>query len=155
MVLVAVFLGILILALLVGHGFLAITGQKKGKQGEKAVEKQLIEISPETKKLLMPSETLSKQDASMLKERIDKLEKLLLSAQQKLVVQNLGQEESRDLFKKLQNLTDFKHEIRIEVAALKEEVKAIKQAVGIKEEPRAEIEISQEKLHDLIYNVRK
>ncbi len=142
-----VFLVVLLIALVAGHFFLEITKPKK---------EQLFQVSGETQKLLMPSETISSAQLSPVMERLDKLEKLLLSFQNNQENQPLsGRKIENGLQKKIESLVDFRNEIRIEVAALKGEIRAIKEFIGFKEKNSQVFEIPSNKLHELAYNVRK
>ena len=143
-----VFLIVLLFALVAGHFLLEITKPRKQEK---------IVVSGETQKLLMPSETISENQASPIIERLDRLEKMLLSSQNALDPEKFGGGKIENgLQKKLQSLVDFKNEMRIEAAALRDEISAIKEFIGMKEnQKQPEPEIPTEKLHQLAFNARK
>ncbi len=140
MELLTIFLVILIVALLIGNFFLSVTEPK---------EKQAFAGS-ETQKLLMPSDTLSPGDVYLIHEKLDRIEKSI--SERSPSAAELQQDE---LIKKLEALVNFRREMTIEVEALKDQVKEIKGSAGLQDKAQREIEIDNQKLHDLIYNNRK
>jgi len=184
MALLTVFLLVLVFALLLGHFFLEITrtkshataGNEFAKEKEygekntrhntlpnssgKEAAKNAVSIagSFETQRLLMPSDTANSRVLSTIIERLDRLEKILHSANQAAGKTGLlqGKKMEGGFHKRLQSLIDFKHETRIEVAALKEEVRQIKARLGIGGKQGQPVpEIDRERLRELVYNVRK
>lgn len=134
MAVVTVFLVVLIIALVIGNFFLSFAEEKKGLSVV-----QEAEISPETEKLLMPSDTLPKKPVlpstdvfgmpiPALKEELDTLK------------------ENARL------LSDFRRHATIEIIALKEQLAELRENIGMIEGKKPAKQISGSKLHKIAYN---
>ena len=155
---VTVFLVVLVLALLLGNFFLELVKPRK----ERAETVQSGETPPETQKLLMPSNALW-NSISELNSRVESLEKKIegkMGVPAASIVPGkelpLETQLPGGLSRKLDSISGFQREIKIEVAALKEQLKEVKGFIGMKEKQPVQLpEIDDKKLHELIYNTRK
>jgi len=134
------FLIVLIVALIIGNFLLSVTEPK---------EKQAFARGSETERLLMPSDTLSAGNVSLIHEKLDRIERSISER-----YPSVAEAQQDELLKKLEALVNFKREMTIEVEALKDQMKDVK---GSARQDRAqkEIEIDNQRLHDLIYNSGK
>ncbi len=138
---ITVFLAVLVLALLIGNILLSAT--IPGKKHE-----SLEELAKRISRQAKPNDLGG--DAKQLKERIGRLENLLLRVNN---AEFLGKKlDGTKLAQKLKELSEFKQNAKIEIAALKERLDEI---YPVKPKNQGVPDISDEKLHEIIYQVKK
>jgi len=152
---VTVFLGVLIAALIFGNILLSLLkpGSKKGQgmPSANALANSPSHSFGRDSVLLKASE---RERQNMLNKRIDRLEKLILTINGPEFVEK--KVDSTVMGKKFSDLNDFRRRARVEIAALKDEMKAVKKKLGVKEKknPGKEYQISDKKLHDLVFRIK-
>ena len=142
---VTVFLIVLIASLLLGNLLLSLMKPKKGNPNNAAAHTgQYAKSNP----VLCQSINHSEENLSV---RIDRLEKMLLKVNGS---DFLGKKlEGTIVGKKLRDFTAFKTNTNVELAALKEDLANVKKHAGVTEikKPGEDFEISDEKLHTLVF----
>ncbi len=166
--LVTVFLSVMVLALVLGNVFLSVT--KPGNaaahlQATNPLENELqqtFQNSASSKQAF--EQAADRERTRMLNKRIDRLESLLLRINNaKFVARKLN---GTNLVQRLNGFEQFKQDTRLEIAALKQQLAALKKNEGEglnqnkeadrgSEEPAREEEIDEERIHDWVYHSNK
>ncbi len=147
MLITTVFLIVLIIALLIGNILLSIaSGSEPSKKEDivaaRARADEFIASAP------------SKQTHSISNSKDFKP----VVGRSELIEKRLEQE---NIFGKVQMLSDFRQEIKIEVAALDERLASIEERLSLKKKPVQETDFSKEdeqlqkKIHNLVYHAGK
>ncbi|MBN2067909.1 MAG: hypothetical protein JW744_05565 [Candidatus Diapherotrites archaeon] len=152
--LVTVFLGVMVLALFLGNVFLSITSPKR-QQPLQDVRFSQEPMPKEANGFKNPDKGLQeiaeRERLRMLNKRIDRLESLLLKIGSASPV--AGSLESAGLPKKLKSLEEFQQNTKLEIAALKQQLREI-----IPEKPKQanfEPSVDDERVHNLVYHAGK
>ena len=167
-----VFLAVLVLALLLGNAFLSITGPKRPKlvpeeemlrqdalasqavalplvSGQRAIERLVVAQPAEQNVPAFETRPSFEEDAERerieyLTRRIARLEQLLLKINNpRFVAEKVNLE---GFYHKLKDMDSFKQNTRLEIAALKQRLDKIQPV-----ESKPKLEISDEKLRDLVF----
>ena len=172
------FLAVLILALAFGNVFLSLTDPKRlEKMAKKAREQRMAQeaveqgFNPEqavfepgsaagqpadnysykkpTAPIALPGQSLGSEKAAYLAKRIERLEQLLLKINNsKFLAQKL---DATNLSTRLRDFDEFKQNTKLEIAALRQRLDKVQPQ---KSKPKQKIpDISDEKLHDLVFRV--
>ena len=154
---VTVFLLILVFALIIGNVFLSIT---KPIQGD-------LQVLPEESALLWPNieeqakyrkteahaNTVHSSVQSEVKNRLDRLERILLGLNTTTFV---GKKlNATKLYRKLNELSDFRNDAKIQIAALRDELEQLKSGKLKKAKKKGIPKLKDKRLHELAYNIRK
>ncbi len=180
--LVTIFLGILIVALILGNIFLSIAKPKKIEEallreiGRKENSRALLQQMQNNKNIAASNQLLQQgkirpafvsaeqpdfqqmaemERTRMLNKRVDRLESLLLKINgAKFVSYKLNR---TNLAQKLSGLEEFKQNTELQIAALKQQLAALK-GNHLPEENEEETELSQadsERAHAIVYHRSK
>ena len=145
---ITIFLIVLIVALVLGNLFLMLLKPKSKEQNSlPATQTNLGAFQPAPKSSFKPGN----HKPNAVDKRVDRIENLLLKINGS---EFLGKKlDSTVLGKKLNDLTRFKTNTKVEIEALKEQMAQVKNEIGIKEKtnPCQDYDISDEKLHELVF----
>ncbi len=148
---ITVFLVVLIVSLLLGNLLLSLLKPRPAPASHSTDPTKLTPPSGLFKPNSGLSNPSSKQNIISISDRIDRVEKLLLRANApKFIGKKL---DSTVLGRKLSDFTEFKTSTEVEIEALKEDVAKLKIELGVKEKkrPGENFEISDDKLHNLVF----
>ena len=148
---ITVFLVVLIVSLLLGNFLLSLLKPKPAPADYSISPAKPVHLGSVINSNPGQSSLPNKQNILSITNRIDRVEKLLLRANApKFIGKNL---DSTVLGKKMNDFTQFKTSTKVEIEALKEEVARLKTELGVKEKkrPGEDFEISDDKLHNLVF----
>ncbi|MBN1940813.1 MAG: hypothetical protein JW772_01380 [Candidatus Diapherotrites archaeon] len=149
---VTVFLGVLILALVLGNGLLFFIPKHRGFSGQ--IPLQGSGISEETAFIDNRNPEISKlvmdERISLLNRRLERIEQILL----RLNGKEYSGKVSPAVARKIVALEDYKRNSHIEIQALKERMDSFDRHLNIssKRSSGKEVDISDERLRDMVFN---
>ncbi|HLD59158.1 MAG TPA: hypothetical protein VI977_06030 [archaeon] len=151
-----VFLGVLILALVIGNLLLFIVPKKqlpqRAQQASTAnnsmqpAESTGFEVSPAVKALVL------EERLGILNKRLERLEGIISHEGG-----NVQEKSSIVIAKRLVELEEAKRRMHIEIEALKQRLSRVREELRLPDDAKKKIElgISEEKLHELAFNTAK
>jgi hypothetical protein len=151
---ITVFLGIFVLALLIGNGLLFFIPKKTSEKTVPSAQ-YCKNISP-TQETQGPGGTNSAVKALVVEERINLLNKRLARLEEigSMPSRNITTITENEFAQKILDLQEFKHNSRIEIEALKQRLAELRKELNLEPDnakKRAETSISREKLHALAF----
>ena len=148
---ITVFLVVLVVSLILGNLLLSLLKPKPAPAGQPVPSAVPKHPSAPLKPNIVPTNQPNKQSLFSITSRIDRVEKLLLRANApKFIGKKL---DSTVLGRKMNYFTELKTNTKVELEALKEDVAKLKNELGVmeKKRPGEDFEISDDKLHNLVF----